>query len=227
MNRFKLLSTLFFVLLAKHQSMAQLFDEWHARPNIGVKYKVNKHWSVAGTYYHYLENNFTKYNKSVLSLDASYKINSWLKAGIDSRYGFNFAEDYYDIRYSVTVDFKLGPKWKVAYRPMLQQEFVSLKKEHLATQPIEYFLRNRISFSYEAGKKWEWYVFTENYQSLEKGDAGFFRQKSALGAEYAFIEQNKLGFRFEVINKRNGKMLAGPNLSYTYTFGYRKNKKEL
>jgi len=212
-----LLSVLFII-----KSKAQLFDEWEARPNIALKYKFNKQWSVTGTYYHYLENNFKQYNKSVMSVDAGFKINSWLKAGIDYRYGFNSRKHYHDIRYSIAFDFKLSPRWKVAYRPMMQQEFVSLKKEHLVKNPIEYFLRNRLTFSYDATSNLELYVFTENYLEIEEGNMGFYRQKSALGSDYKLNGRNKIGFRFEVINKKNGKMVARPNLSYTYSLGYGK-----
>ena len=187
-----LLSVLFII-----KSKAQLFDEWEARPNIALKYKFNKQWSVTGTYYHYLENNFKQYNKSVMSVDAGFKINSWLKAGIDYRYGFNSRKHYHDIRYSIAFDFKLSPRWKVAYR-------------------------NRLTLSYDAISNLELYVFTENYLEIEEGNMGFYRQKSALGSDYKLNGRNKIGFRFEVINKKNGKMVARPNLSYTYSLGYGK-----
>lgn len=201
------------------QSQAQVFDEWAARPNVSLKYKVNKAWAISGTYYHYLENNMRQYDKSVFGLDLSYKVNSWLKAGIDYRFGINSKKQYHDIRYAVTAGVNLSPKWKIAYRPMLQQEFSSLKKEDLKGKPIEYYLRNRFTISYEPTNNWDLYIFSENYLEIEKPLLTFYRQKSALGTDYKINERNKIGFRFEVINKKNGKMVSRPNLSYTHTIG--------
>lgn len=216
---------LLLLLVYTLQTRAQVFDEWAARPNISLKYKFNKDWAIAGTYYHYLEDNMSHYDKSVISIDIGYKINSWLKAGIDYRFGINSKEHYHDIRYSVTFDYEPSAKWKLEYRPMLQQEFTSLKKEKLATEPVKYYWRNRLTVSYDITGNLELYVFTENYLKPDKGDLFFFRQKSALGADFDINERNKIGTRFEIINKKNGKNIARPNLSYTYTFGYLKKKK--
>lgn len=209
-----------FAILLTMQTKAQVFDDWEARPNVSLKYKFNKKLSIAGTYFLYLDKNMSQYDKSVIGGDISYKINSWLKAGIDYRYGIKPQEHYHDIRYSFTFDHHLSQKWKIAYRPMLQQEFISLREEHLAINPIEYYLRNRLTLSYAVSNAVELYVFTENYLRADHGDYTYHRQKSALGAEFGVSSRSKVGVRFEVLNKRNGKMIARPNLSYTYTLGY-------
>lgn len=209
---------LIFSLIYALQVHAQVIDEWEARPNVSLKYKFNKAWSVTGTYYLYLEENFSRYNKSVIGADVGYKINSWLKASIDYRYGIDSKENYHDIRYSVTFDFNSpSKKWKFEYRPMLQQEFVSLKKDHFDENPVEYFLRNRVTVNYFPAKNIELYLFTENYVQPVEGDIFFHRQKNALGGEYKLNARNKIGARFEYINKKSGKNVARPNLSYTYT----------
>lgn len=213
-----------FTIFLATQTQAQVFDDWEARPNVSLKYKFNKKLSIAGTYYLYLDKNMSQYDKSVIGGEIGYKINSWLKAGIDYRYGMKGQEHYHDIRYSITFDYNPSQKWKIAYRPLLQQEFISLKEEHLAVNPIEYYLRNRLTLSYEISNAVELYVFTENYLRANHGDYSFHRQKSALGAEFGVSPRSKIGARFEVLNKRNGKMIARPNLSYTYTLGYVKKR---
>lgn len=200
--------------------VAQVFDDWEARPNVSLKYKISKQWTVAGTYYLYLDKNMSRYDKSVVSTEISYKASSWFKAGIDHRYGIERNGRYHDIRYSVTFDRSSRSKrWNFAYRPMLQQEFTSLQKEELKEHPVKYYWRNRFTVSYDITGNLECYVFTENYLKPGNGDLFFHRQKSALGAEYDINERNKIGFRFEVINKKNGKNNARPNISYTYTIG--------
>mgnify|MGYP006350469165 CR=1 FL=1 len=208
------------------QVTAQVFDDWEARPNVSLKYKINKDWTVSGTYYLYLENNMSQYDKSVFGTEVSYKINPWMKAGIDYRFGTNAKEQYHDLRYSLSFDMKLSNKWTLEYQPTLQQEFTSLNKEHLALHPVEYYVRNRITANYELSKVVELFVFTENYLQPVDGDVFFYRQKSALGADFEINEHHKIGTRFEIINKNSGKNYARPNLSYTYTFGYSKKKEK-
>ncbi len=212
------------VLFIGMQTQAQVFDDWEARPNVSLKHKFNKKLSIAGTYYLYLDKNMSKYDKSVIGTEVGYKVNSWMKAGIDHRYGMEPKGNYHDIRYSITFDYNPARRWKIAYRPTLQQEFISLKKEHLSINPIEYFLRNRLTLSYEISNDVDLYVFTENYLSVDHGDYSFHRQKSALGADFGISQRSEIGTRFEVLNKSNGKMIARPNLSYTYTLGDVKKK---
>lgn len=204
---------------------AQVFDDWIARPYISLKYKISKDWAVSETYYLYLDNNMSKYDKSVFSTEVNYKINSWMKAGIDYRFGTNSTEHYHDLRYALYFDMKLSNKWMLQYQPTLQQVFTSLDKEYLALHPVQYFVRNRITATYGLSKVVDLFVFTENYLQPVDGDVFFSQQKSALGADFKIKEHSKIGARFEVLNKTNSKMYARPNLSYTYTFGY-SNKKE-
>ncbi len=220
----KLLIFFALTILLSTQVKAQVFDDWEARPNVSLKYKFNKKLSIAGTYYLYLDKNMSQYDKSVISTEVAYKVNSWMKAGIDHRYGIEPKGNYHDIRYSITFDYNPSKKWKIAYRPSLQQEFISLKKEHLAINPIEYFLRNRLTLSYEISNDVDLYVFTENYLRANHGDYSFHRQKSALGADFGISPRSEIGTRFEVLNKSNGKIIARPNLSYTLTLGYVKGK---
>lgn len=223
----KSLLVLMLPLMYAAQTQAQVFDDWAARPNVSLKYKFNKNLSVAGTYYLYMDKNMSAYDKSVIGGEIGYKINSWLKAGIDYRFGTNAKKQYHDVRYAVTFDYNSpSKKWNIAYRPMLQQEFTSLSKDHLAEQPIEYHLRNRITVSYDISRVVEIYVFTENYQQIEEGNLSFHRQKSAIGADFEINKRNKIGTRFEVLNKKSGKMIARPNLSYTYTLGYIKKQQQ-
>lgn len=221
----KIVILLLLSFICAAQMQAQVFDDWEARPNISLRYKINKQWTIAGTYYLYLDHNMKQYDKSVISTEIGYKVNSWLKIGVDHRYGMNQKEHYHDIRYAVTFDYNPFRKWKIAYRPMLQQGFTSLTKEKLAEDPVKYYLRNRLTLSYEPSGYVELYVFTENYLKPVDGDFIFHRQKSAVGVDFDISKRSRIGARFEVINKKSGKTIARPNLSYTYTLGYIKKNK--
>lgn len=217
---------MFVSLLGVLQSRAQEFDDWEARASVTVKYKFNSKLFVAGTYFLNFEKQMRRYEKSVLGAEAGYKISSWMKAGIEYRFGIGSQKQDHDIRYALTFDYNSpSKKWNVALRPMVQQEFISLKKEKLATSPIDYYWRNKLTVSHDITRNLEFYIFTENYLKIEKGDLTFFRQMSGLGADFEINNQNQVGVRFDVINKVSGKMIARPNLSYTYSFGFRKQKK--
>lgn len=218
--KFKSILFLLFSFVMVAQAGAQVIDEWAARPNVSLKYKFNKSLSIAGTYYLYIDDNITKYDKSVIGFEVGYKINSWLKAGIDYRFGIEPQDHYHDIRYSVTLDHDLSKRINLAFRPMLQQEFASLEKEHLELHPVEYYLRNRLTLNYEISENFDLYIFTENYLETGKNNLSFYRQKSAIGADYKINERNKIGARMEIINKNSGKNVARPNISYSYTLGY-------
>lgn len=205
-------------------SQAQYFSDWEARPHLSVEYRFNKNLSAAGTYYAYIDKNITTYDKSVIAGEINYKLSSWLKAGLEYRYGLTKKENYNELRYSLTLSQKLTPKWKIKYRPMYQQEFYSLDKEELEANPMEHFIRNRITIGYDLTKKMELYALTENYQEIQHGDWSFNRQKSAAGIKLELDKQHEISAAFYLINKKRGKNIGRLDFGYTYTFGYRKNK---
>lgn len=204
---------------------AQIFDDWQSRTSVSLGYKLNRSLSLEGTYYAYMDKNLREYNKSVAAGEVGYKLTSWLKAGIEYRYGIKKRKDEHELRYTMTFDHRLfSRKWKIKYRPMMVMEFKSLNKEYLAEHPIDYYLTNRLTLSYKLSKATELYVFSENYQQIEDGHFGFYRQKSALGSEFKIGNRSKLDTRFDIINKRSGKNNARFVLKYAYTLGYRKQK---
>lgn len=206
------------------QTSAQTFDDWEARPNVTVKYKANKNLSLAGTYFLYIDKNMTEIDKSVMAGEIGYKINSWVKAGFEYRYALKNGEGSHELRYSFTFDKNIAERWKIKYRPMLQQEFESSKKTEKENNPAEYFLSNRLTVDYDISNSFTLYLFTENYVQLEKGNIHFHKQKSAVGLDYEINERNQVGTRFDVINKSSGKNVARVSLNYTITLGYIKSK---
>lgn len=213
-----LLSSVFFVL----KSNAQFFNDWEARPHISAEYRFNKRLSLEGTYYMYIDKNISAYDKSVIAGEVGYKLTKWLKAGLEYRYGIAPKKNYNEMRYSLTFDHKLGDRWKVKYRPMFQQDFVSLEKEELKMNPMEYFIRNRLTLSYDLSDKFELFVFSENYQQIDHGNWNFHKQKSAGGVKFAINQQNSVGMALYVINKKSGKNTGRLDFGYTYSFGYKK-----
>ena len=223
----KLNKTILFValcLMSATQIKAQMFDDWEARPSMSLEYKPGKNLSFAGTYYLYMNQNMSRYKKSVVAGEVGYKFNSWMKAGVEYRRGMSEQKNYHEMRYALTFSHDLFNRFEIKYRPMLITEFASLNKEDLANNPVEYYLSNRLTLGYDLTKTIELYLFSENYQQIEQGSFDFYRQKSALGAEFKLGSRSKLNTRFDVINKRKGKNEARIVLSCTYTLGYVKKR---
>lgn len=219
----KKIMVLLLIMLATHVQ-AQVIDDLDARTSSTLKYKIDKKWSVAGTYFIYVDHNISEYDKSELGIELEYKANSWLELGIDYRYSLKSKGNAHDIRYSATFDYPPSTKWKITYRTQFQQEFISLKEEMLKKNPMEHNLRNKLTVSYGLTKNVELYLFTENYLQLLNSDLLFNCQKSGMGAEFEIKERNKIETRFEIKNKRSKKNDARIILGYTYTFGYGKQK---
>lgn len=211
-------------LISALQIRAQMFDDWEARSGISLEYKPNKNLSFAGTYYLYMNKNISRYKKSVMAGEVGYKFSSWMKAGVEYRRGISELKNYNEMRYALTFSHDLLKRLEIKYRPMLITEFTSLNKEELTNNPVEYYLTNRVTLGYDLTEKVELYLFSENYQQIEQGSFAFYRQKSALGAEFKLGNRSKLNTRFDVINKRKGKNEARIVLGYTFTLGYVKKK---
>lgn len=206
---------LLFMAMITH---AQIFNDWEARPSFTVEYGFTKKLSVGGTYYGYLDKNFTRYDKSVLAGEVGYKINSWLKAGFEYRYGFDSPADNHDLRYLLTFSHSFPNGLKIKFRPSLLHEPGTLSKKQQKELPDEYYLRNRLTVGYKIRKKMEVFAFTENYQEMSDG-LSFYRQKSAIGASVGISKISALEIRFNVINKKKGKMNARVDVNYAISLG--------
>lgn len=191
------------------QMQAQTFDDWEARPSLSLKYKLDNRFGFKGTYYHYLENDISAYEKSVVGLKIDYKVNSFIRPRLDIRYGFGEKRTYFDLRYSVRFRQKLGERFQLAYTPKLQHVMKEGKSP-------DYYLRNVLELSYKVSKPLSLFVFTENYQEIDAG-LQFDQQKSGLGFQYKINKRNDFELAFEVKNKSNHKDLARITFNYTYT----------
>lgn len=203
-------------------SYAQFIDDWEARPHITVEYKFNKNLVVAGTYYMYLDKNISTYDKSSVAGELGYKVTKWLKAGFEYRHEIKNKMNNNELRYSLTLDHKLLPRFKIKYRPMWQQEFVSLGK--LSVYPMENFMRNRVTLEYKLTDRVDLFLFTENYQRINQGEWSFHKQKSAAGAKLDVNDRNELSASLYMINNSKGKNVARVDIGYTISLGYSKKK---
>lgn len=220
----KHIATPLLILLITANTHAQKIDDWEARPSFTLAYKFSKKWSLAGTYYLYLDRSMSRYDKSVIGGEVMYKVSSWFKTGIEYRYCPDSREINNDLRYYLLVDHDLSEKWNIKFRPMFRVEFTSLEKEHLALEPVEYYLANRLTLGYDISRRAEIYLFTENYQQMEEGSISFHKQRSSLGAEIKTGNRTKVDTRFDITNTSKGKIKARFNVNYSVTLGFLKKK---
>lgn len=194
---------------------AQSIEAWEARPSVSLNYNIDDKWSVKGTYYLYLYDDFSDYGKSVLGAKASYKINNWLKASLDYRYGMMPGRvDYHDFRYSLDFKHKIAQQWVLTYRPTFQQE---LSQGYAP----ENYLRNKLTLGYDISSRVNLFLFTENYLALHNG-GDFYREKTGLGTSVEPWKHSEFELEVILINNRrepNEPLNEGQiKLSYTYTF---------
>lgn len=199
-------------LLSFFSSNAQFIDDWEARPSVSIAYQVNKKLEVEATYYLYLIDNLSRFEKSLFSGELEYEFAPWAVAGLDYRYGTGSEVDYHDLRYSIEFahPWKSG-KWILVYRPTFQQKIkIGVDTDN--------YLRNKLELNFLLNPKVNLFIFTENYQLIERG-LSFNTQKNALGGIYSINRRHKLELQFTLKNKRDHKNYARLETAYVFKFG--------
>src|SRR5690625_3829727 len=191
----KMIFPLFVFLCCLGQVHRQVFDDWEGRPSVSVKHTFDNGIGVRVKYGHYLDHHLSHYKQSALGAKIDYKIsvNSWLKPGVDYRYRYNGKESTHDIRYYVKFSHEVGRKFELKYYPKLQQDIASDKAP-------EFYIRNKIELAYKIIDPLEVFIFTENYQKIDRG-LNFDTQKTGLGTEYQLNKANEVEFKFDVKDK--------------------------
>ena len=192
-------------------SSAHVLDDWTARSSASMKTQIGNHWTVAGTYYLYLHDNISRYDRSVLGGDIKYQVNSWMKVGFNYRWGIQKAADYHDLRYYLYMEPKLkSDRWRFSFQTTLQQK---LEKGEAS----DYFWRNKVKGAYKISKVLKLYAFTENYLRLNKS-FGYYTQKSAVGSSFHIKKESDLEIQFTHLNKIKHKNYGRLEINYIYTF---------
>src|SRR5690625_3819054 len=152
-TRFKIIFCLFLFLCGFKQAYGQVFDDWEGRPGLAIEHEFDNGIGIRGRYRHYLDDNLSRYKKSVFGVKVDYKIkiNSWLEPGIDYRYRYNGKEGAHDIRYSAKVLHEMGNNFELEYVPKLQQIIASDKNP-------EFYVRNEIELTYIINKSWSIFI---------------------------------------------------------------------
>ncbi len=209
-TRYCLILFLFLIPYFLGSAYGQVFDDVEGRFRVSIEHEFDNGIKVRGRYSHYLDQHISHYKRSGLGvkIDYDYKINSWLEPGIDYRYQYNGKQDSHDIRYSITACHGLKNNLKLEYSLKLQQKIAS------AIKP-EFYIRNKIELGYEIIRPLSIFIFSENYQIIEKG-LSFSTQKSGLEAEYKMNKNNELEFKFDIKNKSTHQDIARVTFNYTY-----------
>lgn len=199
------------LFLISTKSFSQAIDDWEFRPTLFIKHKLKNGFALEGKYEHRLDQNFSHYKKSVLGVEAEYKIilntTFSLKPTLDYRFNFGQNKFTHDFRYSFALGYHISPHFSLEYKPTFQQELSR------GNHP-NYYLRNEIELDYEI-RKWSLSLFTENYQSIDKG-LSFDTQKYGFRTEYQLDKSNALEFKIDVKHKSNNQNIARVMLGYIF-----------
>lgn len=80
------------------------------------------------------------------------------------------------------------------------------------------YLRNKLELNFLLNPKVNLFIFTENYQLIDRG-LSFNTQKNAIGGIYSINRRHKLELQFTLKNKRDHKNYARLETAYVFKFG--------
>ncbi len=201
-------------------------NDMELRQQIALKYNINKKWRITAKYFLQSFDNALRFDKAVPAGEINYKPYSWLKAEVEYRFETNYRKDNSEIRYALTFDYDFNKKWKIKYRPMLQQQFEYLNREYLVANPVEYTFRNTLELDYQYNKKTDLYLFTEFYLDRDEGILRYPTQKSGGGISYVYKKRNEFNLEANWIYDREDALhTLRICVGYSYVLGYVKKKK--
>lgn len=207
---YKYMICLCILICAFGQVYGQAFDDLEGRPGIAVEHEFDNGIKARVRYRHSLDSHLSHFKSSGLDIKVEYKvnINSWWEPAIDYRYKFKGEDSYHDIRYSAKFSQDLGKNLVLEYVPKFQQKLAAEKRP-------EFYIRNELALIYNLSKDWSISVFSENYQSVDKG-IRFDTQKNGIETEFALNKKSELEFGFDIKNQSDHQDISRLTLTFTY-----------
>ncbi|MFK8013497.1 MAG: DUF2490 domain-containing protein [Marinicellaceae bacterium] len=206
--------------------VTQDLESW---TRIGLKYKINKNWSLALDQQLRLNQNSSLTDQIITDFGAKYKFNSGLYFGTVFRYiadknnDESFDNDFrfnFDIGYKHKID-----RFSLNYRFRYQNKNeIGLKQSE--GDEIDKVWRLKIGAEYNI-KKWKLdpKFSTELFSDRTQPSDKLYKLRLTLGTEYAFNKRNELGlfYRLErALNTTYPKTTFILGLNYTYTLKQKK-----
>lgn len=205
-----------------------LFSDAELRQRIAVSYRPGGNWSLSAKYYLLTDQRLTHFSTSTFGIEASYKLNKWLRLGAEYRFETSHTGDRNRF-YLYGVASKGYKKWDLSWRSMYEDDFDHFNAAYLSEHPSEKNWRNLFTLNYSYTKKWSFYTCAELYDHFQDGTVDPYRQVYSLGAGYVFKKRHQFGLDLSWYHQPASSTnpdVARTTISYTMVLGKMSKKKK-
>jgi hypothetical protein len=231
------LALLGFLVAWPRATFAQPQPDWHSRFNISVDWKPLKKLTVDARYRLQLDENSSRFRRSMFSAGLTYDPLKWLRVGVEYRYATTYASDKQRLVAFVRFDkgFKdLSFRYRLQYQ---QQQDYLFEYAYLADNQPRRVFRNRLAVDYSFTRKFNVYVYAEHFArlryaralSIEPGGTGLqaVQMRYGLGCGYTYKRRHSFGaecFLNQSLPYRPEQNRLVTDFSYTYHLTKKKKK---
>src|SRR5688572_28763510 len=143
MGRYRKLLVMAILMLVCYQVGAQEIDDLQLRQELGVSWKPLKRTEVNIGYRLSLEDNASKFQRSMFSAGGSYDLLKWWRLGGEYRYYTSSEEDRHRIQVFTRWNYKVS-KFNILYRLQYQQTQDNFNGDYLQANSPDRVVRNRL-----------------------------------------------------------------------------------
>lgn len=210
------------------EALAQPQDA-QLRSKLGFEWNSHKKWELSASYRLDLNQNFTSFRRSNFETRFNYDITKWLKAGAAYRFVTSYEQDFHRFEISMAARQKLGTKFQVSFKTMVQRDFNYLNKEYFQTYIPDWRWRNRFALKYDITKKWNAGVFTELFSTAFPEKLYPFRLRTGFDLSYTYKKRNQfaIGYFYQkAFNDNQFSDIQVFEVEYVYKLSTWKKKKK-
>lgn len=208
---------------------AQEEKDFATRFNIAADWEPTKHTHIQARYRLNLDDNSSRFKRSLLSVSAAYDVTKWLRVGGEYRYNISPVQDFHRVALYLRGDYHYR-KWDFRYRLQYQQaQDYYFQPEYLERYQPERVVRNRFMIGYDYTRKLNIYTYAEAFSELEDKDLNFYRMRYGVGANYMYKRRHSIGaelFANDEFNLNRPEDVITVELGYVYHFTKKKKKKK-
>jgi len=163
--------------------------------SLNIEKKINKKWSLGISQEFRYNENITELGTILTEIGVNYRINKTIRVSGNYRFANKLLIDNtYNQRHRFFADINLRKKvnsFQFSYRARIQNQFKDLRSRS-DEAVFMYYLRNKISASYNFNKKWNTFFSIENYTPLNVENYFTDNVRYSIGTEYSINKFNSL-----------------------------------
>lgn len=181
MKKYLKIFTLLLISLATQAQKSEV--DFQTRPAITLNLDLPKGWEVSTQYRAKFNENSSNYRGSYLYLGVDKKLNKYLSAGVEYRFGLVDGEKFNRFSGSLEGKYKYK-KLTFSLRELYQTQHQIISDDDEGT--AENYLRSRFGVKYAITKKLDFNLSTEPFMHKKDGvfETDFWRNRAGISYEY-------------------------------------------